>query len=73
MKRPVHDHGAILHFAGAHHLFPVKGEGADDVSFATHGDAAGRTPIGWHAFFPALRRTGRTVHVDDEAGTATIE
>jgi hypothetical protein len=73
MKRPVHDHGAILHWMGAHHLFPVRGASADDVGFASHGELEGRTPIGWHAFFPALARTHKTVFVDDETGAATVE
>lgn len=73
MKRPVDDHGAVLHWMGAHHLFPVRGASEDDVGFAAHGELEGRTAIGWHLFFPALARSGRRVFVDDETGTATVE
>ncbi|MFM2151808.1 MAG: hypothetical protein RL199_243 [Pseudomonadota bacterium] len=73
MKRPVDDHGEILHWMGAHHLFPVRGASADDVGFASHGELEGRTPIGWHLFFPALGRTGKRVFVDEETGAATVE
>ncbi len=72
MKRILTDHGHILHWMGAHHMFPVKGAGADDVSFGTHGALEGKTPIGWHEFFPALARTKRVVLVDDEGGTAQV-
>ncbi len=72
MKRIVKDHGEILHWAGAHHVFPVRGAQADDVSFASHGDTEGRKAIGWHEFFPALMRTGKVVLIDDDAGAATV-
>jgi len=55
MKSILTDHGKILHWAGAHHLFPVRGKDAADIAFASHGELAGRTPIGWHQFFPPLR------------------
>jgi hypothetical protein len=73
MKRPVDDHGEILHWMGAHHLFPVRGASADDVGFSSHGDLEGRTPIGWNVFFPALGRIGKRVFVDDETGSAVVE
>lgn len=72
MKRIIHDHGEILHYSGAHHLFPVQGASADEVSFAAHGELEGRTPIGWNVFFPALARTRKVVLIDDEAGTAQV-
>jgi hypothetical protein len=73
MKTVLKDHGRILHWAGAHHLFPVRGPGGwSDVSFAAHGELEGRTPIGWNDFFPVLDRTDRVVQADDEAGTLTV-
>jgi hypothetical protein len=73
MKRRVDDHGEILHWMGAHHLFPVKDAVTGTVSFAGHGELEGRTPIGWNVFFPALARSGGRVFVDDETGVATVE
>lgn len=73
MKRILHDHGQILHWMGAHQLFPVRGASADEVAFASHGALEGRRPVGWQEFFPALARTGRVVVVDDEAGTAAVQ
>lgn len=73
MKVVLKDHGKVLHWAGAHHLFPVRGTaGADDVSFASHGALDGRTPIGWQEFFPALDRTEKVVVADDEDGSLTV-
>jgi hypothetical protein len=71
MKRVIHDHGAILHWAGFHHVFPVKGPADTDLGFGSHGALEGRTPIGWNEFFPSLAKSRRVVVVDDEAGTAT--
>jgi hypothetical protein len=73
MKRPVEDHGEILHWMGAHHLFPVRGASGDDIGFAGHGELEGRTAIGWNVFFPALARARKRVLVDDETGSATVE
>jgi hypothetical protein len=73
MKVVLRDHGKILHWAGAHQLFPAKGAGGDgDISFAGHGALEGRTPIGWNQFFPALERNGKVVVADDEAGTLSV-
>jgi hypothetical protein len=72
MKRILLDHGQILHWMGAHHMFPVKGAGAGDVSFGSHGALDGKTPIGWNEFFPALAKAKKVVLVDDEAGTAAV-
>ena len=71
MKKVLTDHGHILHWMGAHHLFPVQGaDGA--LGFAAHGALEGRTPIGWQHFFPALRAKNAAVLVDEEAGTAEV-
>lgn len=72
MKRVLTDHGEILHWMGAHHLFPVRGGSASDLAFAGHGELEGRTPIGWNDFFPALNASRRAVVVDDEGGTAEV-
>ncbi len=73
MKKILRDHGNILHWAGAHHLFPVRGPGGDaDVSFATHGELEGRTPIGWNNFFPAIEGARKVVLADDDAGVLTV-
>lgn len=72
MKVVLSDHGKILHWAGAHHLFPVRGATLNDVAFASHGALEGRSPIGWQEFFPAIDRTDSVVVADDEAGTLTL-
>ncbi len=72
MSNALHDHGQIIHFAGRHELFPVRGPGPDDLAFVHPGELEGRTPIGWNKLFPALERSGRVVVVDDEAGSAEI-
>lgn len=72
MKTILRDHGQILHWAGAHQLFPVRGPGADEIGFASHGATEGRTPIGWNVFFPLLEGDRRVIVADDEAGTATV-
>jgi len=73
MKVVLKDHGRILHWAGAHHLFPVRGPGGfTDVSFASHGALEGRTPIGWQEFFPALERSDSVVVADDDEGTLSV-
>lgn len=73
MKVVLKDHGKILHTAGAHHLFPVRGPaGINDVRFASHGALEGATPIGWNEFFPALERGDLCVVADSEEGTLSV-
>jgi hypothetical protein len=73
MKVVLTDHGKILHWAGAHHLFPVRGSGGRrDVTFASHGELEGRTPIGWQEFFPVLDAWDLVVVADEEQGTLTL-
>ena len=73
MKIVLTDHGKILHWAGAHHLFPVRGSaGPYDVSFASHGALEGRKPIGWQEFFPAIDRSDSVVVADEDEGTMTV-
>lgn len=71
MKKTLTDHGQILHWMGAHHLFPVQGSDGK-LGFAGHGGLEGRTPIGWQTFFPALRTQNAAVVVDEEEGTAVV-
>ena len=71
MKRTLTNHGEILHWAGRHERFPVRA-GDGTVGFAGHEDVEGRTPIGWHEFFPALAKARQAVVVDDEEGTIAI-
>jgi hypothetical protein len=73
MKVVLTDHGKILHWAGAHHLFPVRGaEGPGDVSFARHGELEGRTPIGWQEFFPVLDKRDLVVIADEDGGSMSL-
>lgn len=72
MKSVLRDHGHILHWAGGHHLFPVRGPGETDLGFAGHGELEGRKPVGWHVFFSILDDTGKVVVVDDAAGKAEV-
>lgn len=71
MKKALTDHGHILHWMGAHHLFPVQSQDGQ-LGFAGHGGLEGRKAIGWEVFFPALRKANAVVVVDDEAGTAEV-
>lgn len=71
MKKVLTDHGHILHWMGAHHLFPVQGSDGK-LGFAGHGALEGRTAIGWQVFFPAARHQDVVVVVDDEEGTASV-
>lgn len=71
-QRVLFDHGEILHWMGAHHLFPVRGASDQELGFASHGALEGRTAIGWQIFFPALAHTDQVVVVDDESGEAKV-
>ena len=68
-KQVTTDHGRILHFAGAHHLFPVaKKADAGQIRLTSH-DAVAEDDvrIGWDAFFrPFIDRD--LVFLHDEAG-----
>lgn len=70
MKRVLRDHGEILHEAGRHGAFPVRGADGE-IGFASHGALEGRRPIGWQDFFPALH-AARKVVVVDEDGTLSV-
>ena len=68
-KQATEDHGVILHYAGAHHLFPVvKKERTSEIRLASHDDvAADELRVGWDAFFRPFLDLG-LVFVFDEAG-----
>jgi hypothetical protein len=73
MKVVLTDHGKILHWAGAHHLFPVRGTtGPYDVSFASHGELNGRVAIGWNEFFPAVDKSDAVIVADEDEGTLSV-
>lgn len=72
MKRVLRDHGEILHWTGGHHWFPVRGAAETDLGFAKHGALEGRTPIGWHQFFPPFDAADQVLVVDDEDGTLEL-
>lgn len=68
-KKATQDHGEIIHFAGAHHLFPVAKKGdAGKIRLAGHEDvAADEVRVGWDAWFRPFI-DGGMVFVHDEAG-----
>lgn len=69
MKRLLREHGDVLHGAGFRGCFPVRGATRDDIGFATPGRLEGRTPVGWHEFFPVFDRRRLAVLADDADGT----
>lgn len=71
MKKVLTDHGHIIHWMGARHLFPVQSPDGQ-LGFAGHGALEGRKAIGWQIFFPALRHADSVVVVDDEEGIAEV-
>ena len=68
-KQATTDHGVILHYAGAHHLFPVaKKDKASEVRLAGHDDVAeGEVRVGWDGYFRPFI-DGGLVFVFDETG-----
>ena len=69
-KRATTDHGEIIHFAGAHKLFPVQAANGE-VRLASREDAGGETRIGWPAYFrPFIDR--RLVFLYDETGGQAV-
>ena len=67
-KASTEDHGKIIHFAGAHHLFPVAKK-ADPKAIrlaGADGVAEDEARIGWDKFFRAFI-DGGMVFVHDEA------
>ena len=66
------DHGEIIHFAGAHHLFPVaKKNDALSVRLASKGEVtADDTRIGWPGFFRPFIDRGLVFLMDEAEGRA---
>ena len=69
-KQATTDHGRILHFAGAHHLFPVaKKADPSKIRLAAHDSVeADEVRIGWDAFFRPFIDGGLVFLHDDSAG-----
>lgn len=70
-KRATTDHGEIIHFAGAHKLFPVQAANGE-VRLASRDDvAAGETRVGWPVYFrPFIDR--QLVFLYDETGGQAV-
>ena len=53
MKKMTTDHGEIIHFAGAHHLFPVASKAdAAQVRLASKDEVTAEdTRVGWPTYF----------------------
>jgi hypothetical protein len=64
------DHGLILHYAGAHHLFPVaKKASPESIRLAAHdGVAPDEIRIGWPAFFGPFTHGGMVFSYDEADG-----
>lgn len=71
MKRVLRDHGDIIHWTGGRGFFPVRSE-SGELGFASHGALNGRTPIGWHEFFPVFDKSGFVVVLDEEENTVEL-
>ena len=67
-KQATTDHGHIIHFAGAHHLFPVAKKADHAAIRLSTNDSCSEEDlrIGWDAFFRAFI-DGGMVFVHDEA------
>jgi hypothetical protein len=69
-KQATTDHGEIIHFAGAHKLFPVK-SAHGEVRLASREDAGQDVRVGWPDYFrPFIDR--RLVFLYDEAGGQAV-
>ncbi len=70
-KKATTDHGEIIHYAGAHHLFPVAAANGR-VRLASRDDVKeGETRVGWPAYFrPFIDH--RLVFLYDEAGGQAV-
>jgi hypothetical protein len=68
MRRTTFDRGAIMHFAGFHHLSPALDERGAPAFSAQAGD--GRARCGWAAFFAAMAARGLALAFDDDDASA---
>ena len=69
-KQVTNDHGRILHYAGAHHLFPVaKKADRAQIRLAAHDENLdGEVRIGWDAFFRPFIDRGLVFLHDETSG-----
>lgn len=69
-KQATVDHGVILHYAGAHHLFPVaKKDQRSVIRLAGHDDvAADEVRVGWEGFFRPFLDGGLVFVFDETSG-----
>jgi hypothetical protein len=69
MQRTTFDRGAILHFAGFHHLSPALDERGEPALSGEAGD--GRARCGWEKFFAAMTARGLALAFDPEDASST--
>jgi hypothetical protein len=71
-KQVTTDHGRIIHFAGAHHLFPVaKKSDRAQVRLAAEGEVAeDELRIGWDGYFRPFIDRGLVFLHDETSGQA---
>jgi hypothetical protein len=71
-KRITVDHGEIIHYAGAHHLFPVARKDDDkQVRLASKESmTAEETRVGWPVYFRPFIDQGLVFLIDDAEGRA---
>ncbi len=71
-KQVTSDHGRILHYAGAHHLFPVAKKGdRTQIRLASNDEnleSLGESRIGWDAFFRPFIDRGLVFLHDETSG-----
>jgi hypothetical protein len=72
-KMATTDHGEIIHFAGAHHLFPVaRKDDATQVRLAARDDVKeNEVRVGWPVYFRPFIDAG-LVFLHDEAGGQAV-
>ena len=66
------DHGEIIHFAGAHRLFPIaRRDDPTRVRLAAKGEAtAEEEPVGWKTYFRPFIDQGLVFLMDQGTGRA---
>ena len=66
------DHGEIIHFAGAHHLFPVaKKDDAASVRLAKKDDVTpDEVRVGWPVYFTPFNHQRLVFLIEDDHGRA---
>jgi hypothetical protein len=71
-KRTTLDHGEIIHFAGAHHLFPVaKRDQPAAVRLARKDDVQpDEVRVGWGSYFRPFIDANLVFLIEDDTGRA---